>query len=284
MDALKLFEDAMKPLDIFKRGGDEYLQLLKKRLEDSEENLGDAKAKLAEAKDENPQDTLATEKYQKAVDDCEEVSQTIGQEINVWRREFPSQAAIARSTAFECFLRDFLVQRAVLEPQRFQEYLCEKGHLSWVISDPLEEEEVYVYLEKTNQSFQNMARVEEIYGSLFGKEKNPFGKCYPAGSAFPDLDSRSAALIDIRLLWQIRHQIVHRNGEVGYKYNEQVQKICDYRSRLGEDFLRNYPVGIVPGPRAILASEAKDNLFGTKLEEFADSLIRYAQYAFEVCA
>lgn len=203
-------------------------------------------------------------------------------EMQTWLRESRRRTAIAYCIAFESFLRDFLVEQAMLQHVKLEAYVQARQQLKVSLPSSLNNDEVVECIAVECRDFQDLSgngKVKKIYESLFSK--GPFA-WDQTQSVFTKPSEQQDSLADIRLLFSIRHQLIHRNGRTGARYREALGK-DEYHDRFDPEFIKNYPKPNVPGPDDILGPKSKaKGSSGTKLEEFAAALRHYAQYITEV--
>jgi hypothetical protein len=238
---------------------------------------------------------------------------------SVWRRDIPRRTAVAYCTAFETFLRALLVEqvaasRDILERilvkhlrksvrevagkirslQHLEDKLLAQLQVDVLFPGPLTVDTVDHCVEGICPSFQNVHEnggVRNLYKHVFAKDL--FGeKAHLTRERFGSPEEEKVArdglrnaYRDIRLLFLLRHQFVHRNGAGGAEYRSQMLgKKGALLDRLDEGLVQRYGATGAPAPDEILQSRPKSPSFGNKLEEFGDSLRRYAEYLVAECS
>jgi len=187
----------------------------------------------------------------------------------VWRREVGRFTAINLCIAFENFHCNFLAEQLLLEPAKLSEYAKDKP---WATSaDPLTMDYVAGQFKGAFHGFNNNVKAE--YQKITGKTPQLYEEQEALGQ-----EDWTAARQDVSLLFEIRHRLIHSDGHAGPKYQEKVQS---YRDRLNIE-IRDKPA--IPGPDDLLRSPAVVSSEGKrKLDDFLDSLQKYARYITNVC-
>lgn len=207
----------------------------------------------------------------------------------IWMRELRRRSVIAYCTAFENFLRDFLVERIVLKPAKFEHYLVNRRQKPVKLRTPLSKTEVDDYVADECRVFQNISekgKIQKLYDLTFGKK--PFGAFITPNKWFAHESERMDAYADIQILFSLRHEFVHRKGLAGRQYQQQMlgdsrSPGIPFQSRL-DPALSPDPHSVPPNPDDILDSKPISTDYRNKLDEMASSLLRYAKYIQEVCA
>lgn len=197
-------------------------------------------------------------------------------------------------TAFETFLRDFLVEQASKNPQKMKHYLenilkeqgMKKSSLvSVTVNRPeLPPEIVDECFTIQCQSFNDVSRRssgEKIFVKVF--EKSIYKEFYP-NDYLPKKNKKENAYKDILILFTLRNQLAHRNGLLSQKYLENMRKE-NLQVRLDKEMMQEYSNGMFPRPQEILSSKAVDPGFeaNNKFEELARSLDLYVKYIHQIC-
>ncbi len=182
-----------------------------------------------------------------------------------WVRGIRRQRAIAYCTVFETFLRDFLVEKIIDNPRCICRALKRKWGLSLQMStNPVDHEEVRTFLIKDREfRFQNVTNAGEAYKSII--EWNPFSS----------EEKLKPAATDLRIIWTIRHNLVHCNGHIDSNYRKELgNEEFQQRLTLRWDINKQSP----PTPDQILDSAAVSGDFRTKLDEMGNSILRFGQH------
>lgn len=279
MDALDDFKRTLNDIDTMQRRADQFAALLAQACEDAEARRRDAERQYDEAKEENPLDVETLKRYESAVQDRETELVRIRDELEVWQRELRRRTVITYCTAFETFLRDFLVEWLIAHPNALEHYIQERLQFPALIGHQFTRDQVDDLVTSECDSFQSVissGKVSQIYRKIVGK--NPFGRNF-LGNTFTKHAERNECHVDIQILFNLRHVFVHRNGQVGNRY--KLPEESD--NRLHNVLKENYPSGRPPEPDAILISKSVNPTFDTKMEEFAYSLLCYATHITEFC-
>jgi len=309
--AFDSFKKAMRGIDVMTRGVDAYvIPELERRAARADEKA----ARLAEVElAEVPPGESKSKKWV-------EVKNRIEEHIDIWKRESRRRAAVAYCTVFEAYLRDLLVERCTEDPTPLDVYLqksinaqrneiakrlplAEARLAKFVkslrlesLARPLTPDHIDQTIEAIKPSFQNVDGVNQLFVDLLNTELFSWKrKCkFKPNPVFPTEAARAAAYRDIRILFYVRHQLVHRNGTGCAKYRKDMNEER-YWDRLCEPLKSKYeprvvgatPLGQwpVPDPDQVLESDARDLGNGkTKLEEFAFSVKRYARFIDHLCS
>jgi molecular chaperone GrpE (heat shock protein) len=123
MAALDDFRSTLNDIDIVKRRADYFAELLESECNDIEQRWQEAEQQRIEVETEYPQRTDVAETSEQTVRDLEAELVRVRDELKVWQRETLRRTVIAYCTAFETFLRDFLVEFAVSHPENFERYV-----------------------------------------------------------------------------------------------------------------------------------------------------------------
>jgi hypothetical protein len=132
---------------------------------------------------------------------------------------------IAYCTAFENFLRDFLIEQAISQPPPLAGFVKQKVALTVSVPPPLDRDDVDQCLSSGRPIFQDVKMnggAREIYRKMLGKQKDPFGAI--ATTVFSNGTQRKAAYGDICMLFEMRHLFIHRNGIVGARYQKDMNE------------------------------------------------------------
>lgn len=208
----------------------------------------------------------------------------------IWMRELRRRSVIAYCTAFENFLRDFLIEQIVFQPARLERHLQKKSRISLKLENSISVIEVDDCISVECQAFQNLrddGQVQRLYHSILGKK--PFVKFIPSNRWFASKSEFTAAYTDVQMLFALRHEFVHRKGMAGRQYQLQMvgdekRKGIPYKDRLDPSLISPQPYSVPPNPDDILDSKPISTDYRSKLDEMASSLLRYAKYIQEVCA
>ncbi|MCK6561902.1 hypothetical protein HUU39_05755 [candidate division KSB1 bacterium] len=319
MDALDRFIEIADDIEVIRRRSAEITQLLIASRSEAEQQWKQAFAELDFAEKEKQP---AAELLRLRENEQEQYAQRsfAEAELNIWQRETHRRTAIAYCTAFETFLRDFLIEQALLVVG-LDAFLAgavkKKVGLSVSVAVPPNPIDLDDYISKECRSFQNFDSVNQIYKQML--QKNPFNKLGPANSIFESEQARLDAYVDIQLLFCLRHQFVHSPSRPGRRYRSNLENIKGkgdyaYLLRLHTDLINKplqpderdispvssdtfeskmdetnkprarYSITNPPPPDEIALSPAISNVFGSKIEEMTNSLLDYARYIGEVCA
>ena len=277
--ALERFQDELNAIYVIRREHKRIIQLLEQELETAKQQLEFDERLLYEAQADKNEE-LINERIGKVKEDDEQIV-VISNDLEIWERESPRQIAIKYCIASENFLRDFLIEQVLLKPENLEAYICRRVSLPISITKTsLIEEDVVDCISIEFRNFQELqGRVNDAYKKITSKKKAPFGKIDKSQNIFANEVEMESARDDIFLLFEIRHQLIHRNGRVSNNFSEGVNK--KYEKRLNETF-KNSSEGLMPSTDAILRSKAVVG-GGDKVDEFAVSLRDYAEYITKVC-
>jgi hypothetical protein len=182
-----------------------------------------------------------------------------------WGRAVRRQRAIAYCTVFETFLRDFLVEKIVENPRCICAALKKKWGLSLHLStSPVDHEEIRTFFIKDRDfRFQNVKNAGETYKSII--EWNPFSS----------EERLKPVATDLRIIWTIRHNLVHCNGYIDSNYRKEfANEDFQERLRLRWDIQTQPP----PAADQVLESKAIGGHFTTKLDELGDSIRLFGEH------
>jgi hypothetical protein len=294
-EAYRNFKEGLDQLKFFRDTLERVIQSLEEKKKKTERELEDEKNLLEYA----PPDYPARDKQEEVVQDVELSLSTIIDELEMWKQELPRQVAIKYCIAFENFLRDFLADQVLSQPDKLASYLIKRVGMSVAIpksplereylsdriasaigatisKSPLEQEDIVECISVEYQAFQAIkGRVKDAYQKLL--KKDPADKFKMSQSIFKEHEWEKAQA-DILLLFEIRHQLIHRDGKAGPKYQEKMKK---YVERLNRTFVRSNK-GIIPAPANLVLSPAVGSALD-KSYEFEESLRSYACYITQVC-
>lgn len=294
------FDHALKEIYRINRQVKKVIEDLKKDLEGAEWGAGEAIRKVDEAernlKDANAVVLLFWADYVDYFNTLKDKEQAFQQQVTFaqdelehWKRGSFRQTAISYCIAFESFLRDFLIEWIESEPHRLKDHIQKKidtvvnsyprglGLVGSISNLPKEKDDIDECVAVDYPAFQDLTgSVTIAYRSILGME--PFGKFVEKQNVLTEA-SYKAALADIRLLFQIRHTVVHRRGIPDKKYRRAIRKHGCY-DRISSKTKKETQED--PSPDHILSSDAVDTA-ADKLDEFENSLISYAQYIIAIC-
>jgi hypothetical protein len=301
MNALKTLEKALDDLELVQKQGKLVIASWEEKLDRAKAELEQADKALDEALNTRPRDEDSVAALQESFNLCEDLFLRVRGELDVWRRDSARHTTIALCTTFESFLREFFIEHMLHKPDLFEIYLSKQVGISVKLAAmPPEEVEVDECIALKHRMFQNLkgdGSVQRAFDDFLqetgpfaegGKSEQLFLENKDRQNAFGSNTERVTALADVRLLFQIRHQLIHRNGKDDPKYQKTLQS---FRNQLNEDFMKEYPkavesyrMGVLPGPDKILASPPRDTgqQNENKLEECSRSLRSYARYIVQV--
>lgn len=283
----KVLDDAYyikdESLKIVARLEDEYLKV-KVEVEEAKQKYKETKADVEATQEQINEAEQELIDWERVLDERQE-------RLYVWKHEWAKRNAISYCTAFETFLREFLIERLLLQPTIFESFLRSKWEKTKkevkykkhqdvvlkVTKNPLEWIDIDECLTEYYPTFQSLeGKVNEAY-NLFLK-KMPFGEI---DDDITNKETLKDALQDIKLLFQVRHKLIHRSGQPDNSYGKKYMEHELYRRLNSERFpdAKEEP----PLPVEILTSPAISSSFNDKMEEFADSLEVYASYILATC-
>jgi len=283
---LKIFKRSLSNIYFIKKRGPKVIEQIEDECAAVEKEVNDIDAQITQEKREAATAEILKSLTAGMKQRDERLTELLA-ELDTWRLESARRTAVAYCTAFEAFLRDFLVWQLHLKPERLEKYARQKLKLPLVIREKyLSVDTIDECVARECQTFQDLVggRVSSAYDELLGVGKvlTEFKKC----RNYEDKDKWKSALRDIRLLIEIRHKIVHRNGKSDKKYHNQLNNLA-CRPRLNGSYFtswaENYDQIKFPEPDDILASPACDAPGKDKLDEISDSLTYYAGYIVEAC-
>ncbi len=208
----------------------------------------------------------------------------------IWARELRRRSVIAYCTAFENFLRDFLIEQIVFQPARLERHLQKKSRISLKLENSINVIEIDDCISVECQAFPNLrddGQVQRLYHSILGKK--PFARFYWPNRWFTSKNELVDGYTDVQILFALRHEFVHRKGLAGRQYQLQMsgdekRKGISYQNRIDPVLISWYPKSVPPNPDEVLDSRPISVDYRNKLDEMANSLLQYAKYIQEVCA
>ncbi|MFQ5640841.1 MAG: hypothetical protein ACE5IR_22915 [bacterium] len=224
--------------------------------------------------------TKVLDKWSAKVQNAEDYHERCGDELRVWAKETIRRTAIAHCTAFESFLRELLIEHALIRPWTLEKVVKWKMKLS-VKLDSVSETEIIEYLvddPRINfQQFPDNKELKNNFVHIVGVF--PLAQTYLENNVIDSSDEFTNVLIDVRMLFLIRHQIVHGVENLGDSFKKKLKRIeyskKNFISRLNSAWLdeKSYHIEKPPPAAEILASYAiQQETFSIKLEEFGDSI------------
>lgn len=288
MSALEEFEHALNETYLIKEAAKTLVESLRAQFEDTERGVQEARQILEDARSEEVTNSQTIEALTAQLRDLEIQLRYDRDRLSLWRREVPRQIAIRYCSLFETFLRKFLVEQLESGPHRLEKYILVNANkelkefpknlgLNVVITaPPKERDEIDAYLTIRYRTFQSTNDINCAYQAML--DKKPFDKFISRQTVFNTAASYRAAQADVRLLFAIRHKIIHRNGDPDKSYRKALRGHGCWE-RISNELKAQIQD---PWPDAILTSNAVGSSCD-KLDEFADSLLSYAQYIAEIC-
>lgn len=287
MAAIDKFNSSLDEILLFRQFADSQADSLRSTLEEAEELFSLAEAELIDAKAMDSTDPSTINTLEATRQTFERDYKDAKKDFELWVRQLFRRTTIASCTAFECFLRDYLVEQLSSMPSLLEKFLRQKVQISVRLDGHIPESEIDRCIAIYCRSFGSVKKdgyVQSLYKDVFTRK--PFGVFHHPNSWFPTKQKLTDAYIDIQMLFILRHAFVHRNGSPRREYTNAMvgdatiskKKGIPYQDRL-DPMLKGSP----PNPDEILISPAVSDPSKTKLEEMVDSLRQYAKYIAEIC-
>lgn len=290
MAALNAFKQALEHISQFRRLGSDHTLVLEKGKQEAEVDKQTAENELTDAKAQDIPDFSQIDSLKKKRRECEQQLVFVEGDLSLWKQTLLRQSAIAYCTAFESFMRNFIIDKIYDQPSllgRLKRKIVEKI----IPHRPPYKEEVDDCITAELQSFQDVKKkgsVDNLYNKVLGKQ--PFGVFHFKTPTVATEEDLASIHIDIQILFVLRHEFIHRNGFGGQKYRVDMfgdkskpnKPGIEFWKRLDPLLVGQHPYVKLPGPDQILESKAISSKFDIKLEEFDDSLLRYAGYIDEI--
>jgi hypothetical protein len=202
-------------------------------------------------------------------------------ESNEWEEQRLRVYVLRLVTAFEVYLRDFIIEKACSDDGLVLRFLDSRLGLS--VGSPLDlggpsekAERLAACVDETLLMFSNPGQASTFYAQWFGEKKGFLSDkkemlAPPLGTA----TEKKAAIADVRILFQLRHILVHKSGVPNAKYHSELTgEEC--RPRLHPMAFES-PERARP-PEGVLASPAIGPRNATKLEDLYESLMNLARH------
>jgi hypothetical protein len=281
LPAIERLKESLEQIRLFRRSVKKIIESLDEDDKNAGRSVEDAYKELEIAEVEFSQDLSLMAERAIELHKCEEALKEVRAELKMWEQERPRQTAINLCIAFEHFHREFLAEQLLLSPEKLHSYLNKRIGFTVDVNTPPEKDEIIECISLEYQALHAFNwNVKRAYIEIIGKDvaqffSNTQETCARKGGW-------KAAQEDIMLLFQIRHQLIHRNGRVGSSYQ---RKLAKYRKRLHQEDLKNYEENLMPDPYFILADGLSVDGEGEKkkVDDFRESLLNYALYITEIC-
>jgi hypothetical protein len=183
-------------------------------------------------------------------------------------------------TAFEVFLRQFIIEKACANESLVRDFVEARSGLKVdapiMLGAPVEREDrVAACVDRTCETFSNLGQVNVYFTHWFGEGKG-FLNCDLHAPPLCTKGTKQEAISDVRILFQLRHILVHKAGMPNTKYHDELR---EHRARLHRSACAatSAPLQFAP-PDAVLASPAMYPGYGAKKDDFYQSIQWLAEH------
>ena len=248
---------------------------------DQEADVADAAAatlRILATNGDTPQGTAAFANAK--ADEREAEAQKTRRAKLEWEDDIDRVYVLRLVTAFEVFLRQFVIEKASGNAALVCSFLLARDGLRLdpplPLGTPVETtERISACVDMTCETFSNVQDASGYFGRWFGSG------FLNSDSLVHPLDTKTAkaqALADVAILFQLRHILVHKSGVPNAKYHSLLTgKQC--RPRLdGSMFDTAQEPPEAQPPDAILSSPAKYPGNSTKKDDLYESLLKLAEH------
>lgn len=195
-----------------------------------------------------------------------------------WNRDVGRVWVLRLVTAFEVFLRQLIIEKAALDEAMVRHFLRARNGLQ--VDAPLligsaadATDRVGDCVDRTLETFSDLDQVNTYFCQWFGPGQgflNQDRLAVPLGTKA----DKAAALADVRILFQLRHILVHKSGVPNAKYHSLLSG-DQCISRLDASLIN---AGRVDAPDRVLASRAKYPGNASKRDDLYQSLLMLAEH------
>jgi hypothetical protein len=271
--ALDSFRSELNRIDQFSDRAKLVADMLEQEAVDTESGAMAARAK-ADAPGASP-DEADFERLQ--ADEQEAEAEKTRQAKLEWRKDVDRVYVLRLVTAFEVFLREFVIEKASDDQASVQRFLQNRVGLH--LGMPLElgaaddqPDRIAACVDATCETFSNLDQASGYFRQWFG---TGFLDQELLASPLADKPAKDKAIADVRILLQLRHILVHKSGIPNAKYHGALtgDQCC---ARL-DPSAYDAPSRAKP-PDAILSSPAKYAGNNTKKDDLYQSLLNLAEH------
>lgn len=213
-------------------------------------------------------------------DALDEEAKEVQEEAARWERDIRRVTVLRLVTAFEVFFRQFLVERAAADESLVQRFVESRAGL--LLDPPLHlggqgdaAERISACVDATQLTFSELNAVSNYYAQWFGSGKGFLSQDQLA-PPLVDKQTKTAAVADVKILFQLRHVLVHKSGIPNAKYHEQLNTHAARLDRSVLDTTKTPPEALPPDE--VLLSDAKDTADTQKMRELEQSLLNLAEH------
>lgn len=198
-----------------------------------------------------------------------------------WERQRLRVYVLRLVTAFEVYLRDFLIEMAC-DNEAFLRSALDARH-GLRLDAPLtlgakgqRTELIGAYVDNALRTFSNLGEASKLYGQWFAPRKG-FTNTKLVAPPLATEEAKRDALADTEILFQIRHVLVHKSGVPNRQYNDLLTHESR-KMRLHPSAFEDNDGRVARPPEELLASHAVDPSNATKRDDLYESLMNLARH------
>ena len=197
-------------------------------------------------------------------------------QIASWERNIRRRSAITLVTAFEVFLRQFLIEKIAANQAHLHSFIARRlGIDVSALPSPVPVEQIEDCVDRTCETFSDFTgKVNTYYAEWLG---HGYLKPGQTRTTFATPLHQQQTQWDIEILLQLRHVLVHKAGTPNQKYHD-ILTDDQRRSRLDPAVMTVGPSPVVAPPDEILASPGSDGLNPTKLDDFYVAVLAFTDH------